>query len=275
MRWLLAFTAAFIATAMPLGAEARACFYTGVVGQERMSARALARERDRALRQRTRWRGERARAALARGADPAALLAEMLVPNVRPVRIERSDCGPENEIDVADGEEKPEDWVAGTRYAGQIPDVAGFWDMYEDPGLSRGATCNAELRAGFGGHLPPRLAPGELEAAYLFLAARWNGTDGPDAIRSRLTAFERQTRRPPVRWSSTYWREIAQWAERDPAGMAIMRVSGDFWRETEPLLGDDARICPEAAARWPAVQARVVALLDARERWLRGGDRQR
>jgi hypothetical protein len=201
---------------------------------------------------------------LAAGADPASGLAEMAVPNVRPIYIERSDCGPMNEIDRAEGEETREDLLAGTRFAGRGDEFNRMWRGFD--GETFGSMCNAELRGRFAAFLRRRLSPQQLRDSYLFLAARWEGLlEGPGPLR-RLTAFEGRERRPPLRWvTEEPWQaqEIRRWLRLVPAGRAMKTALDDFWRENEPLLGDEERICPAAVARRPEVQARIVALIEA------------
>src|SRR4051812_43047911 len=71
-------------------------------------------------------RAVEARKRLAAGdVDIAAELAELLIPNVRPIQIQRSDCGIVGESDYADGEETEDAlfqaMVAGTALAGTTP----------------------------------------------------------------------------------------------------------------------------------------------------------
>ena len=109
-----------ISAAVSAAAEAGACVYLPLVeiggklgpaeraAQARRMASKLARERLTA-----------AKSAWAAGADAPAEIAEMVMPNVRPIPINRADCGPSNEIDLADGEEKREDLLRGTKFAGR------------------------------------------------------------------------------------------------------------------------------------------------------------
>lgn len=104
-----------LAAALSVGGEASACFYTApirvLVNGFPPTARQIEREE-------YRIRRARVMSALARGVDVSAELAKMLVPNIRPVFVARSDCGPMNDIDPADGEETIEDWLSGTYLAG-------------------------------------------------------------------------------------------------------------------------------------------------------------
>jgi hypothetical protein len=252
------------AAALAFSGEAAACVYLPLVRDgPPPSARELADERashDRALRMQRR---ERAAEALARGMDAAGPLADMLVPNVRPIRIHRSDCGATNEIDPAPGEETPEDWLRGTRLAGRADDYARIWRIDGDETL--GPTCNAEVRGRFAAYLRRRLSPEQLHESYLFLGSYWDPPGSARELRWRLAAFAAGTRRPPLRWSGVNRRqeqEIRRWTRLVPTGRVLRQAMDDFWRETAPLLGDTTTACPEAAARWPAVQARLVDTLD-------------
>ncbi|HZF93338.1 MAG TPA: hypothetical protein VEZ20_00545 [Allosphingosinicella sp.] len=256
------------AAALPFSGEAAACIYLPLVRDgPAPSARELADERashERALRIQRR---ERAAAALARGMDPAGPLADMLVPNVRPIRIHRSDCGAINEVDPSPGEETPEDWLRGTRLAGRADDFARIWRIDGDETL--GPTCNAEVRGRFAAHLRRRLSPRQLHESYLFLGSYWDPPRSAETLRWRLAAFASGTRRPPLRWAGVNRRqeqEIGRWTRLVPSGRVLRQAMDDFWRETEPLLGDTAAVCPQAAARWPAEQARLVDMLDAQGR---------
>lgn len=248
-----------LAAALSAGGAASACAYVPItyVGGP-PSARQLAAERERLARDLVRQRRAGAQAALARGVDAPAELARMLVPNIRPVPIERSDCGAENEIDMADGEEGIEAWLAGTYLAPYSDEFAFMAWHYQ--GETLGRACNAEFRDRFAADLRRRLDARQLRATYLFLAARWSGSERPAR---RLVAFEDRGRRPPVRWESWYRRDIDRWTRRDGDGRALQRSLDDFWRENAPLLDDTARACPAAAARWPDMQARIVAEIEA------------
>lgn len=254
-----------IASALPFAGEAAACIYQPVVriGPE-PSARELAEEEARYERELRGGRRARAEAMLAVGADPATLLAEMLVPNIRPIRIRRSDCGPVNEIDPGPGEDTPEDWLRGTRLEGRAEELAPIWRM--DGRNTLGATCNGEFRGRFAAHLRHRLTARQMRESYLFLGSYWEPPRVPAGLRWRLTRFAPGTRRPPVQWyevGGQQAEEITRWTRRVATGRALNRAIEDFWRDAEPILDDTARACPEAAARWPAEQARLVDELEA------------
>jgi hypothetical protein len=140
------------------------------------------------------------------------------------------------------------------------------------------------VRTRFAAHIGRRVhGPGQLKEAYRFLAARtpyWRGD--PPALQptghwredlpmvSRLVAFDGDTRRPPVRWSADFEsieQDLVRWTGRSRTGRLVRQAMDEFWRENGPLLGSDARICPETAARRTAIQARIVApLAEAAER---------
>jgi hypothetical protein len=262
MRLCSALATLGVALALPFGSEAAACIPIAVAGPPQS-------DRERAESRRG-WEREAAiaglaaaRADLARGADPAARLAEMLVPNIRPIRIFRSDCGVENEIDLADGEETVDDWLAGTPYAGRGEQFDFLFWSEERPTL--GPTCNAEFRMGFAAFLRRRLSAGELRGAYLFLGRHWGPPANESNLRSRLVRFEGRTRRPPLRWHAGEGggeASIRRWLRLMPTGRALKAALDDFWREAEPLLGDVSLACPAAAAAWPAQQARIVAEIE-------------
>ncbi|HET9637726.1 MAG TPA: hypothetical protein VFP12_00795 [Allosphingosinicella sp.] len=242
------------------GAEANACFVTGgILGPKPSRAEELAsakqwsayRVRERILSARRSW---------AAGIDAPDILAEWLVPNVRPVPRQHSDCAPPKEVDLGDGEETWDDWLAGTPYAGRAVQYEEVLWNYEGP--TPGPACNAEVRARFADHLRRRLTPDELRESYLFLAARRPDTNAV----VRLTAFSSGTRRPPLRWSGAdLWTDdqVRRWLRRHPAGRALNSASDQFWAETEPLLDDKARLCPAATAAWPAAQAALVREIEA------------
>jgi|GEM_PF-1855889 len=280
MRFGTASVALALAMMLPLGSEAAACMWNAPLGDDRTEAE---RERDRrayarrAARVLLRERTAAAQAALASGYDITGALAEMLVPNIRPVpvRLPQS-CESANEYDPAGGDEDAEDWLSGTGYeawASQYELIGPPWE-----GETLGPACNAEFRSGFAALLRRRMTEPQRQQAYLFLAARigdWKGD--PQPLRpvghfdfeprgiSRLIAFEGETRRPPVRWlpsSSGDARDIGRWLRADPSGRALQRAMDEFWRESGPLLDSPQRACPAALARWPSVQRRIVAPIE-------------
>jgi len=264
----LGLAALALAASVTLPGEAAACFYspgTTRIGPPLGPSEQAAAERQRA-RQMTAARLANARARLETGRDPALELAEMLVPNVRPIWIDHSDCGPRNEIDHAAGEETREELLAGTRFAGRADDFAVVWRAFD--GESFGSMCNSEFRTRFASFLRRRLGAEQVDQAYLFLAARWHGTTDAAAPLRRLTAFAYSAWRPPLVWMTEEpWqeREIARWLRRVPAGRALKQAIDDFWWESAPLLDDSRAACPEAFARRGEAQARLVALFEAEE----------
>jgi hypothetical protein len=265
MRLRLALFALALSLLAPLGSEAAACLILidadpNVTPEQ---AQALGRQR---ARDQLEARLARAHANWAAGIDGAAALAEMLVPNVRPVHIVYTSCGPLNEVDWAEGSETYRIWFAGSRYEGTFRDYEHVFESFE--GTPPGERCNAEFRSRFAGHLRSRLTPRQMRAAYLYLGARWTWLD-PNAVRTRLMQFaSRGQRRPPLALAvADEWQreEIVAWMRGNAAGRAVQRASDDFWRENAPLLDDMARTCPVAAARWETDRARFLAMVAAEE----------
>jgi hypothetical protein len=222
----------------------------------------LARERERAEAERARERERRnlRRAAAeqaAAGPDRgAAALAEMLVPNVRPIFIDRPMCDPPSEIDHGGGEPAHDsEWLAGTPYDGRYAEFSGV--VRSLGGELPGAACNAEVRNRFAGHLRRRLTARQLREATLFLGAGWFRIDAREPV-TRLTAFRTPDRRAPVDWQGGPESGLARWAREDRTGRALQRATDGFWRETGPLLGDADRLCPAATTVWRAAQRALV-----------------
>jgi hypothetical protein len=277
---ITAVLAALLLSILPLGGEAPARAGQAEPSDEAVERQRLARDRSEA-RARIRIRTDDANR-WAVGSDVRGALAEMLVPNVRPVPILRSRGGLPLEVDLAAGVETPADWVAGTRFEG-MP-AAALAPLASWRGETFGPACNAEVRTRFAAHIGRRVhGPGQLKEAYRFLAARtpyWRGYPVPLQptghwredlpMVSRLVAFDGDTRRPPVRWSAEFEsieQDLVRWTGRSRTGRLVRQAMDEFWRENGPLLGSDARVCPEAAARSPSVQARIVApLAEAAER---------
>src|SRR4051812_40189499 len=130
-----------VAAVLPTGG-ARACFLTAVtyVG-DRPSVEELVSQKRRDEAERVRARTIAAEKAWRSGVDAPGRLAEMLVPNVRPIVVERSDCGPMNEIDIAADEAKPQDLLAGTSYARRAEEFLGILRAFHG---SPGVACNAD-----------------------------------------------------------------------------------------------------------------------------------
>jgi hypothetical protein len=243
----LAFTAAIC-----VGTPASACALNPIVRiGPPPTAQELAAERERERGDFIRQRREVGARELAAGTDPAAGLAPLLVPNIRPVPIQYSDCGPMNEIDSGAGAETGAGLLAGTYLAGS--ELASRLAYYQ--GETPGRACNAEFRDNFAAYLRRRLDARQLRGAYLFLRSRWAG---PGTPLSRLVYFQNQGRRPPVQWD---WdgESIERWMRRADEGRALKRVLDDFWREYGPLLGDAARVCPVAAGRDGEIRATILA----------------
>lgn len=243
------------------GGKAGACIYNPVIyiGGKPSPSELRAREREGSveeirigtLQARREWPG---------AAAGAKVLGELLVPNIRPVPIEQSDCGPTNEVDLADGEEEPNDLLAGTPYAGRADEFTDIFWGYE--GSRPGSMCNAEVRDRFAVHLRRRLTPEALREAYVFLGARRPGTH----LIVRMTAFDGRSRRLPLRWMGRDARtdeQVRRWLRRQPAGRALKSAADEFWAEAEPLLADSSLLCPDATAAWPAEQAPLVKQIEA------------
>lgn len=270
MRWFLASVLAAAALVGGAG-DASACgsnVVEEVLGED--GASAAERERRRAAPEQqhdleqVRRRAVAAEAALATGTDAPRVLADMLVPNVRPVFIEETSCGDRSEIDRGAERETARDWLAGTRYDGREGE---FSRIVRDVDANLpGTACNAEFRNRFAGHLRQRLTAAQQREAYLFLAARWPAFDRGTPM-SRLTAFHGNARRPPARWSADgrLHPEIVRWTRRDSAGRALQRAMDDFWGESAPLFGDYARLCPTAEAEWRTTRAQLLASIEAEE----------
>ncbi|HEY0147757.1 MAG TPA: hypothetical protein VGB70_02010 [Allosphingosinicella sp.] len=264
---ILAFT-----LALPIGGEAEACFYTAVANvggdapyrTKRQRAEAERKALEVGWKMRIGQRSAAAQAELAAGIDAPERLADMLVPNVRPVPMRHSDCGPMgDEVDVAEGDESFADILAGTPVAAHHDDFAAITRQWHGE-ISFGIGCNDEFRELFAAHLRRRLTAEQLRSAYLFLRARSRIGERVEMSipLRRLTAFEGATRRPPVRWFTEdplQEKQIKRWVAADPAGQALQTAADDFWREHGNMLDDANQLCPRALAQWPAVRAPLVA----------------
>jgi hypothetical protein len=284
MRRGLALLALPIAAALPLGSAAQACMFMAPleVGDDHRSRaerrRALLQEARRESRERLTRRSAAAQAALASGYDFTGALAEILVPNIRPVPIELpQSCDVANEYDPAGGDEEVEDWLAGTGYEGWADAYRSIAPPWE--GETFGPACNAEFRTRFAALLRRRMSEAQRREAYLFLAARignWKG--GPQPLQpigqfsverlgiARLVAFTGGTRRPPIEWlgaSSGEPDDIRRWLRATESGRALQATMDDFWSENGALIETPEQACPAALARWPSVQARIVAPIAA------------
>ena len=279
MRFLAAWGA--VAIFLPIGSQAAACLTNPVtvIGgptykTEAERERAEEKARIHEWRERVGARRANAEEAWRRGVDAPAELAEMLVPNIRPVPIGQSGCGPANEVDLAAGEESFEDILAGTDVLAQAKGSAVIQREF-GVAISFGRSCNTEFRGRFAMHLRRRLGSDDLRRAYLFLAARSRIPERAEAWQPlrRLMAFEYSSRRPPVRWFTedrVQEKDIARWSTGTRTGRALAGAIDAFWREQAGSLADTGQVCPEALEAWPAVQApfaaAVAEALAARQR---------
>ena len=230
----------------------------------------------------TRTRLAEARTRLGRGpVDFAAELAELLVPNIRPVWTQFTDCGPEGEIDYGEGRETPDSvfraLTGGTPLAGE--DWGAYASVLRRQELfSFGTTCNAEFRQGFAALLRQSIAPADLRKAWLFLTARQRTQGNIASLYHRLVRFEGRARTPPVRWTlADPWlsEQVAVALRRTSWGPAISAAARDFWARRGIDLSDDAQACPAAAVQWASARQRLVAIMldlqEARRRRRSGG----
>lgn len=235
---------------------ARACFvvpitYVGTA-PERLSPRQILAADRRWSKIATRQRLVAGKARLREGrVDVAAELAELLVPNPRPIFIPESNCGPHGEIDFAAGRERIQDefasLVKGTPLAGSDwSDFAGLLRA-SDTSLAFGAGCNGEFRRTFAAFLSAEVNDADLRDAWLFLGARQR------ADYDRLTVFDGRTRHPPVRWLLSNPRlkdEVRRYVRKRAAGRSIEAATDKFWAINGPLLDDDNHVCPNFNADW-------------------------
>ncbi|HLL30675.1 MAG TPA: hypothetical protein VK403_06745 [Allosphingosinicella sp.] len=202
------------------------------------------------------------------GVDFAAELSELLVPNVRPVYIEASMCGPMGEIDHGEGRETEESafraLTAGTPLAGA--DFERFRTLLRrtEEDLSFGASCNAEFRRGFAGWLRKSLAPSELREAWIFLGARQRSHGAYGSLYHRLVTFEGKARTPPIRWyPADRWLggQVATALRRTAWGRSLSSTIDAFWAGRAGDLADSAKVCPAEYARWAGVRERLLPRL--------------
>lgn len=216
----------------------------------------------------TRSRLAEARNRLRRGqVDFAAELAELLVPNIRPIVTQFSDCGPEGEIDYGAGRVTPEAVfqavTAGTPLAGSA--MGDFAALLRREALSPlGPACNLEFRQGFAAFLRQSVNAEDLTQAWLFLSARQrtHGTYG--SLYHRLVRFDGSARTPPVHLALAHpWLrdEVAGALRRTSWGRSIAAAANVFWASHAAELADDARACPTAAAEWAGARQRLIALM--------------
>lgn len=219
----------------------------------------------------TRQAAAEARARLEEGGvDVSAELAELLVPNVRPIRTQMSDCGPIGEVDNGAGRETPEslfrEVTAGTRWEGG--DASSYASIFRARELSFGTPCNAEFRRSFAAMLNRSVAPTDLHRAWLFLAARQRTQPSGFLSYWRMTRFEGDARVPPIQWQlGDEWLEaqVARFVRRDRAGRALADAMDRFWRERAPTLSDDSQVCPITRTEWEQSKRRVIEEMAARD----------
>lgn len=244
----------FAAAAAAAAGEAQTCTYSAItehIGPKPTAREIADEERDRARQQLLR-NTRAAQRQLAEGTDPAGELAEMLVPNIEPVHIDRGSCDV-SEIDWAHTGNRPYEPLVGTAFAGRESEFHPIVSDYGPANL--GPNCNAEFRGLFAAHVRRRLTPAQLEKTYVFLAVRRPG--GPV---QRLMAFRGKARRPPVHWAGSA--QVDDWVRRAPSGRALSAAIAEFWSEMEPRLSGPATSCPMAFAKWRADQADLVARIE-------------
>jgi hypothetical protein len=190
-------------------------------------------------------------------------LAELLVPNVRPIYRDSNSCGPQGEVDYGKGEETLEGLhrivLAGTPLEGR--DTRPFNHLLREEVYSFGPLCNAEFRRSFAEFLRRSVSPAHRREAWLFLGARQRNSGLADRYH-RLVAFERDSRSPPVRWTlADRWLsdQVDRSLRRTAWGRSIAAAADSFWTERSGGLGDNARVCPETTAEWAEMRERVVA----------------
>jgi hypothetical protein len=194
--------------------------------------------------------------------DAAPELAELLVPNVRPIYVVQTDCGPMGEIDLGGEYETRESYfrrlVAQSPLDGARPFAhARLHDWLDE--APYGERCNLEFRRGFAAHLRRSMTEDDLRRSWVFLSARRRGD-------RRLMRFEGSTRRPPVSWLlMDQWldRQVQTWLRRQAAGRALQAAVDSFWTHQSAELGDDQQVCPAFSAQWAAERERMVAELMA------------
>ncbi|HYG46842.1 MAG TPA: hypothetical protein VD846_02775 [Allosphingosinicella sp.] len=200
--------------------------------------------------------------------DFAAELAELLVPNVRPVYIQTTSCGVIGELDYGAGREGEEEkfaaLTAGTPLAGADLDRFRTPLRRAEEDISFGASCNAEFRRSFAGHLRQSLSPAHLREAWLFLGARQRSSGNYGSLYHRLISFEDRARTPPIRWTfADLWlRQQVERALRLTAwGRALVPAIDAFWARRAGDLADSSRVCPAELERWTAMRERLLPKL--------------
>lgn len=196
----------------------------------------------------------------------AAELAELLVPNVRPIRLEWSSCGPAGETDFAGGIRGVSDIVAdmgGEPRLAHIDSTDYFSVIRQFDGETiLGQSCNSEFRSKFSAFLKKNMTEDDLRSAWRFLTARKRNraTFGP--VYTRLMTFDRGSRWPPVHWwGQDEWirEDIDRFVKKDISGRRLAEQISAFWAEREPSLEVDESVCPQTSE---AVRRDRMALVD-------------
>lgn len=175
-------------------------------------------------------------------------LAELLVPNIRPVRLIVSSCGPEGELDFAGGlEGSPDHLFDDPRLKGiNRAEHVRVLREYDGSGIL-GPACNAEFRKRFATFLRAELAEADLKAAWLYLAARKRDRDMFGSVYARLVVFAGHTRRPPTQWwSNDRWiaKDIERFTRKADVGRRLVAAMAMFWARQERMLDSDESVCP-------------------------------
>ena len=192
--------------------------------------------------------------------DAATGLADMLIPNIRAVRIDRSDCGDANEYDTLGGlDRQTSNLFAGTELDGLDPDrFAGF---YRQVGDLPGRDCNVEFRARFAAYLRARIDGKSLAQSYVTLA---NEARIPYF---RYYRFAGDRREPPLvtygDFTTPRARQTALWRVLDPE-RPIGRSVTAFWDEVGSRVSDDMFACPKAHRDFIDARDAEIARLRAR-----------
>lgn len=196
------------------------------------------------------------------GVDAAKELAEILVPNVRPIRLEYSSCGPEGEIDFAGSADAFNEGVSNDPRLKSL-DLSNYRSVVRDfdGDTSLGPPCNAEFRDRFSALLRSNFNEDELRAAWLFLMprTRQNGIYG--SVYHRLISFDLSTRRPPIRWrGEDEWirADIDRFKKKDLIGRRLDAEISVFWTQQRLVLDSDELVCPKAKAAWRNDQERLI-----------------
>lgn len=196
------------------------------------------------------------------GVDAAKELAEILVPNVRPIKLENSSCGPEGEIDFAGSADAFNDGVTNDPRLKSL-DLSNYRRVVRDfdGDTSLGRPCNAEFRDRFSALLRSKFNEDELRVAWLFLMprTRQNGIYG--SVYHRLISFDLSARRPPIRWrGEDEWirADIDRFKKKDLIGRRLDAEISVFWTQQRLVLDSDELVCPKAKAAWRNDQERLI-----------------